>query len=143
MLRSIDICPSLTKCLALYGNQVDVTLILAPIRIVAQSEAYPFLGLQKLNDMQWLLRACSAGWELNSRKPTLADTYDRTRPASSTIWTIKTLYDCTEELCAVWIDEKAQASLQAFVNSSSPGEIYIQTTPDSGEETVRLVLERF
>ncbi|KAG9027004.1 hypothetical protein FRB95_008205 [Tulasnella sp. JGI-2019a] len=39
-----------------YGNQA-----LAPIRMVAQSEAYPFLGIEKDNDVVWTLRSCRGG----------------------------------------------------------------------------------
>ncbi|KAG9020940.1 hypothetical protein FRB95_003195 [Tulasnella sp. JGI-2019a] len=121
-----------------YGNQA-----LAPIRMVAQSETFPFLGIEKRNDVVWALRPCRVGRELNSGKHTLTDSKHEGRPASSTIWMVKTLYDCTEVLCAVWADEKAQAPLQAYLNSSSYKKVYIQTRPDPGEEKVMLVLERF
>ncbi|KAG8990931.1 hypothetical protein FRB94_013013 [Tulasnella sp. JGI-2019a] len=87
-----------------YTNQT-----LARIRMVAQSEAYPFLGLEEHNVILWMLRACKAGWEPHSGKRTWVDSEYGEQSASSTIWTVKTLDDSTEELCAVWIDDTGGA----------------------------------
>ncbi|KAG9000780.1 hypothetical protein FRB94_005160 [Tulasnella sp. JGI-2019a] len=83
-------------------------------------------------------------WKLSSEKCTCADSEYRDWPPSSAVWTVKTSHDCIEELCAVWIENTgAQVSLPAWINSSSLGSVYIQTVPSLGEESVRLVLERF
>ncbi|KAG9027001.1 hypothetical protein FRB95_008202 [Tulasnella sp. JGI-2019a] len=112
--------------------------------MVAQSEAYPFLGLEEHDVILWMLRACKVGWEPDSGKRTWVDSEYGERSASSTIWMVKTLDDSTEELCAVWIDDTGdQMSLQACVNSASPSRVFIQILPQWDDETVKLVLERF
>ncbi|KAG9027247.1 hypothetical protein FRB95_007964 [Tulasnella sp. JGI-2019a] len=131
---------------------------------------FPFIGIESLKDEYWDLRACEEGKYVSAKfnfygfqgksvsfsavgpegtkfhRRARADTTTLAQVASSNVWLIKKPDNSTEELCMEWTEATdARTPLQAVTSSSttSPKELWMRKVILGGEESVKLILERF
>ncbi|KAG8980322.1 hypothetical protein FRB93_009281 [Tulasnella sp. JGI-2019a] len=131
------------------SRALDTRKTVTMIRMVGHTNSpFPFIGIESLKDEYWDLRACEEvgpeGTKFHRRAR--ADTTTLAQVASSNVWLIKKPDNSTEELCMEWTEATdARTPLQAVTSSSttSPKELWMRKVILGGEESVKLILERF
>ncbi|KAG9027246.1 hypothetical protein FRB95_007963 [Tulasnella sp. JGI-2019a] len=127
-----------------YPGQQTAFAIRTVTRSPDQAVPYPFIGLQSISDSYWIIRACEEG--PGGGRRTLANTAHPEYPASSGVWLVRKPDSSTEELYAEWTnDAGGRVSLQAatYADLTPPFDCWLRVTVPSGEESVKLILERF